>query len=80
MERFIKWSSIFIVVFALVLCGLYWVQRPIPLSRNVSVSDEEYILMVLRQKAADDCVLREIRPGVWSCTEWKTGKIFMVRR
>ena len=80
MERFIKWSSVFIVVFAIVLCGLYWVQRPIPLSRNVSVSDEEYILMVLRQKAADDCVLREIRPGVWSCTEWKTGKIYMVRR
>ena len=80
MESFIKWSSIFVVVFALILCGLYWVQRPIPLSRNVSVSDEEYILMVLRQKAADDCVLREIRPGVWSCTEWKSGKIFMVRR
>ena len=80
MESFIKWSSIFVVVFALILCGLYWVQRPIPLSRNVSVSDEEYILMVLRAKHADDCVLREIRPGVWSCTEWKTGKIFMVRR
>ena len=80
MESFIKWSSIFVVVFALILCGLYWVQRPIPLSRNVSVSDEEYILMVLRQKAADDCVLREVRAGVWSCTEWKTGKIFMVRR
>ena len=80
MERSIKWSSIFIVVFALVLCGLYWVQRPIPLSRNVSVSDEEYILMVLRQKAADDCVLREVRAGVWSCTEWKSGKVFMVRR
>ena len=80
MERFIKWSSIFIVVFALVLCGLYWVQRPIPLSRNVSVSDEEYILMVLRQKAADDCVLTPVSPGVWSCKEFKTGKVFMVRR
>ena len=80
MERFIKWSGIIIITIALVLCGLYWVQRPIPLSRNVSVSDEEYILMVLRQKAADDCVLREIRPGVWSCREMKTGKIFMVRR
>ena len=80
MERFIKWSSIFIVTFALILCGLYWSQRPIPLTRNVSVSDEDYILMTLRAKHADDCVLREIRPGVWSCTEWKTGKIFMVRR
>jgi len=29
---------------------------------------------------ADDCVLREVRPGVWSCTEFKSGKIFMVRR
>jgi hypothetical protein len=46
----------------------------------MSKSDEDYILMVLRQKAADDCVLREVRAGVWSCTEWKTGKVFMVRR
>ena len=29
---------------------------------------------------ADDCVLREVRAGVWSCTEWKSGKVFMVRR
>ena len=29
---------------------------------------------------AADCVLREVRAGVWSCTEFKSGKIFMVRR
>ena len=40
----------------------------------MSKSDEDYILMVLRQKSADDCVLREVRPGVWSCTEFKSGK------
>ena len=80
MERFIKWSSIFIVVFALVLCGLYWSQMTKVRQDIMSKSDEDYILLVLRQKAADDCVLREIRPGVWSCTEWKSGKVFMVRR
>jgi hypothetical protein len=80
MERFIKWSGIIIITIALVMCGLYWSQMTKVRQDIMSKSDEDYILMVLRQKAADDCVLREIRPGVWSCTEWKTGKIFMVRR
>ena len=80
MERFVKYSTIVVIVIALTFIGLYLWQRPIPLARDVSVSDEQYIIMVLRQKAADDCVLREIRPGVWSCTEWKSGKVFMVRR
>ena len=80
MERFIKWSGIIIITIALVMCGLYWSQMTKVRQDIMSKSDEEYILMVLRQKAADDCVLREIRPGVWSCTEWKSGKIFMVRR
>lgn len=80
MERFIKWSGIIIITIALVLCGLYWSQMTKVRQDIMSKSDEDYILMVLRQKSADDCVLREIRPGVWSCTEWKTGKIFMVRR
>jgi len=34
----------------------------------------------LRQKAADDCVLTPISEGVWACKEFKSGKIFMVRR
>lgn len=80
MERFIRWSSIIIVAIALVMCGLYWSQMTKVRQDIMSKSDEDYILMVLRQKSADDCVLREIRPGVWSCTEWKTGKVFMVRR
>ena len=80
MERFIKLASIIIVTLALVMCGLYWSQMTKVRQDIMSKSDEDYILMVLRQKSADDCVLREIRPGVWSCTEWKSGKVFMVRR
>ena len=80
MQRFIKWSSIIIITLALVMCGLYWSQMTKVRQDIMSKSDEDYILMVLRQKAADDCVLREVRAGVWSCTEWKTGKVFMVRR
>lgn len=80
MERFVRISAIIVVTLALVFCGLYWSQTVKIRQDIMSKSDEDYILMVLRQKAADDCVLREIRPGVWSCTEWKTGKIFMVRR
>ena len=80
MERFVKWSSIIIVTIALILCGLYWSQMTKVRQDIMSKSDEDYILMVLRQKAADDCVLREVRAGVWSCTEFKSGKIFMVRR
>lgn len=80
MERIVKWSSIIIVTLALVMCGLYWSQTVKIRQDIMSKSDEEYILMVLRQKSADDCVLREVRPGVWSCTEFKSGKIFMVRR
>ena len=80
MERFIKLASIIIITLVLVMCGLYWSQTVKVRQDIMSKSDEDYILMVLRQKSADDCVLREIRPGVWSCTEWKSGKIFMVRR
>ena len=80
MERFVKWSSIIIVTIALVMCGLYWSQMTKVRQDIMSKSDEDYILMVLRAKGADDCVLREVRPGVWSCTEFKSGKIFMVRR
>lgn len=80
MERFVKISTIIVVTLALVFCGLYWSQTVKIRKDIMSKSDEDYILMVLRQKAADDCVLREIRPGVWSCTEHRTGKIFMVRR
>ena len=46
----------------------------------MSKSDEDYILMVLRQKSADDCVLTPISENVWACKEFKSGKIFMVRR
>ena len=30
--------------------------------------------------AADDCVLTPISENVWACKEFKSGKIFMVRR
>ena len=80
MESFIKWSSIFVVVFALILCGIYWSQMTKVRQDIMSKSDEDYILMVLRAKNADDCVLTPISENVWACKEWKTGKIFMVRR
>lgn len=80
MERFIKISVVTVVTLALVFCGLYWSQTVKIRQDIMSKSDEDYILMVLRQKAADDCVLTPISEGVWSCTEWKTGKVFMVRR
>ena len=80
MERFIKILTIIVVTLALVFCGLYWSQMTKVRQDIMSKSDEDYILMVLRQKAADDCVLTPISEGVWSCTEWKTGKVFMVRR
>ena len=65
MKRFVKWSSIIIVTIALVMCGIYWSQTVKIRQDIMSKSDEDYILMVLRQKSADDCVLREVRPGVW---------------
>ena len=80
MERFVRISAIIVVTLALVFCGLYWSQTVKIRQDIMSKSDEDYILMVLRAKHADDCVLREVRAGVWSCTEWKSGKIFMVRR
>ena len=80
MERFIKISTIIVVTLALVFCGLYWSQTVKVRQDIMSKSDEDYILMVLRQKAADDCVLTPISEGVWACKEFKSGKIFMVRR
>lgn len=80
MSRFVTWSAIVVVTIALVFCGLYWSQAVKVRENITSQSDEEYILMILKQKGADDCVLRPISEGVWSCTEWKSGKVFMVRR
>ena len=80
MERFIKISTIIVVTLALVFCGLYWSQMTKVRQDIMSKSDEEYILMVLRQKSADDCVLTPISENVWACKEFKSGKIFMVRR
>jgi len=80
MERFVRISAIIVVTLALVMCGLYWSQTVKVRQDIMSKSDEDYILMVLRQKAADDCVLTPISENVWACKEWKTGKVFMVRR
>jgi len=80
MERFVKISTIIVVTLALVFCGLYWSQTVKIRQDIMSKSDEDYILMVLRQKAADDCVLTPISENVWACKEWKSGKVFMVRR
>ena len=80
MERFIKISVVTVVTLALVFCGLYWSQMTKVRQDIMSKSDEDYILMVLRQKAADDCVLTPISENVWACKEFKSGKVFMVRR
>ena len=80
MKRFVRISAIIVVTLALVFCGLYWSQTVKVRQDIMSKSDEDYILMVLRQKAADDCVLTPISENVWACKEWKSGKIFMVRR
>ena len=80
MERFVRISAIIVVTLALVFCGRYWSQMTKVRQDIMSKSDEDYILMVLRQKAADDCVLTPISENVWACKEWKTGKVFMVRR
>ena len=80
MERFIKISVVTVVTLALVMCGLYWSQTVKIRQDIMSKSDEDYILMVLRQKSAGDCVLTPISENVWACKEWKTGKVFMVRR
>jgi len=80
MERFVRISAIIVVTLALVFCGLYWSQMTKVRQDIMSKSDEDYILMVLRQKSADDCVLTPISENVWACKEFKSGKIFMVRR
>ena len=59
MERFVRISAIIIVTIALVMCGLYWSQATKVRQDIMSKSDEEYILMVLRQKSADDCARLE---------------------
>ena len=80
MERFVRISAIIVVTLALVFCGIYWSQTVKIRQDIMSKSDEDYILMVLRQKSADDCVLTPISENVWACKEFKSGKIFMVRR
>jgi hypothetical protein len=80
MSRFVTWSAIIVVTIALVFCGMYWSQMVKVRENITSQSDEGYILMILKQKGADDCVLTPISEGVWACKEWKSGKVFMVRR
>lgn len=80
LEKMAKWSAIIVVVLVLVFIGLYWSQQKPIQQEMMNKSDEDYILTVLRAKSVDDCTLRPISDGVWSCTEFKSGKIFMVRR
>ena len=79
-EKMVKWSAIIVVVLVLVFVGLYCAQQKPIQQEMMSKSDEDYILTVLLAKSVDDCTLRPISDGVWSCTEFKSGKIFMVRR
>ena len=79
-ERIINWATVITIAIFLTMIGWYFVTQK-PIERELmSKSDEEYILMVLRQKAADDCVLTKVRDGVWACREQETGKVYMVRR
>lgn len=80
LEKMAKWSAIIVAVLVLVFIGLYWSQQKPIQQEMMNKSDEDYILTVLRAKSVDDCTLRPISDGVWSCTEFKSGKIFMVRR
>ena len=80
MERFVTISTIIIVVIALVFVALHVTQRREFRQELASLSDIEYIQNNLSARAADDCVLTPVSPGVWSCKEFKTGRVFIVRR
>lgn len=80
MERFVTISTIIVVTIALVFVALHCSQRREFRQELASMSDLEYIQVNLSSRAADDCVLTPVSPGVWSCKEFKTGKVFMVRR
>lgn len=80
MERIINWATAMVVIVLLIMLGWYWATQK-PIEREImSQSDEEYVIMSLRQKAAGDCVLTKVRAGVWACRERESGKIFMIRR
>ena len=70
MERFVKISTIIVITLALVFCGLYWSQMTKVRQDIMSKSDEDYILMVLRQKAADAfCFLQEVDEFTARCRD-----------
>ncbi len=80
MERFVTVATIIIVTIALVFIALHVTQRREFRQELASLSDLEYIQNDLSVRAADDCILRPVSEGVWSCKEFKTGKVFIVRR
>lgn len=80
MDRFVTVATIIVVVIGLIFMALHITQRREFRHELASLSDLEYIQNNLSARAADDCVLTPVSPGVWSCKEFKTGKVFIVRR
>jgi hypothetical protein len=78
-RRTIDILTIFFVVIVLAAIFFHSCQRQKLTAEITSLSDENYLLNVLSIRGADDCKVMAIEGG-WKCTEFKSGKIFIVRR
>jgi hypothetical protein len=80
MKRFIDFATVFfyVVVVLAVIC-FHCCQRQKLRAEISQLSDVEYAMNNLKLRNADDCRMTQIEGG-WKCTEFKTGKVFIVRR
>lgn len=78
-RRFINIATWVFVVLVLAAILLHSCERQKLKAEIMSLSDEQYLINVLRVRAADDCKVTPIENG-WRCVEFRTGRIFIVRR
>ncbi|MEN6433883.1 MAG: hypothetical protein ABFD06_13640 [Smithella sp.] len=79
-KRMIDVITVFFCIVVLAAIFLHSCQRQALKAEIMQLSDEQYILNNLKLRNADDCKLSVVGDGVWSCKEFKSEKIFIVRR
>lgn len=79
MPRFINVVTWVFVIVVVVAVFLHNCQRQQWKAEIMGMSDEQYLTVQLAARNAEDCHVTPTDNG-WRCVEFKTGKIFIVRR
>jgi hypothetical protein len=79
MSRLINILTWLFVIVVVVAVFLHNCQHQKLKAELTGLSDEQYLTVQLAARNADDCHVTPIDGG-WRCEEFKTGKIYIVKR